>query len=437
MNNEVSVEYKVHAVTKLTGEIRVPGDKSVSHRALMLGAIAQGQTTVHGFLNGADNLATLNVMRALGVNIALSDDQSVVQIEGVGLHGLTAPTQDLDCGNAGTGMRLLAGLLSAQSFDSVLVGDESLTKRPMGRVVNPLRMMGAMIDMSDKGTPPLRIGGGQVLTGIEYSMPVASAQVKSCLLLAGLYAEDETTVIEPGPARDHTERMLLAFGYPVNVEGQRITIRSGGKLTGTNIEVPADISSAAFFMVAASITPGSQIILKSVGLNPTRVGVLNILRMMGADIRLHNESKMGAEPVADIEIRYAQLKGIEIPQDQVPLAIDEFPVIFIAAACAEGETVLRGAKELRVKETDRIAAMAEGLQTLGISVQTFEDGMLIQGGKLGGGRVKSHDDHRIAMAFAVAGCVAADEIIVENCNNVQTSFPNFADLANQIGCCIE
>jgi len=354
---------------------------------------------------------------------------------------LSQPPGPLYVGNSGTSIRLLAGLLSGQAFDTELQGDESLTVRPMGRVVNPLTEMGANID-SLEGKPPLLIHGGQALQGIHYEMPVASAQVKSSLILAGLYAEGETVVIEPAPTRDHTERMLTGFGYKVTGRQiskavREITVTGGGKLTGTKIDVPADISSAAFFMVAASITPGSDLVLEHVGINPTRVGVVNILTQMGADIELTNDRIVGGEPVADIRIRYAQLKGINIPEDQVALAIDEFPVLFIAAACAEGKTVLTGAQELRVKESDRIQAMADGLQVLGVKAEATPDGMIIEGGRIGSGCIDSLGDHRIAMAFAVAALQSDGEVEILNCSNVATSFPNFVELASQVGMSVQ
>ncbi|OQX37538.1 MAG: bifunctional prephenate dehydrogenase/3-phosphoshikimate 1-carboxyvinyltransferase [Oceanospirillales bacterium LUC14_002_19_P2] len=414
------------------GDIRVPGDKSISHRSIMLGALAQGVTEVDGFLEGEDALATLQAFRDMGVVIE-GPHNGHVTIYGVGLHGLKQPAGPLYLGNAGTAMRLMAGLMSAQGFDVELTGDESLSKRPMGRVVDPLRDMGAEIETAPEGRPPLKIRGGRSLKGMSYAMPMASAQVKSCLLLAGLYVEGETSVTEPGVTRDHTERMLSGFGYPVVVEGNHAALEGGGSLTATTIDIPADISSAAFFMVAASIAPDSDVLLKHVGINPTRTGVIDILRLMGADITLENEQVVGGEPVADIRVRSAQLKGIEIPQELVPLAIDEFPVLFVAAACAEGKTLLRGAEELRVKESDRIQSMADGLQALGIDARPLQDGIEILGGDMGGATIDSHGDHRIAMAFAVAALRASDEIIIKDCSNVATSFPNFVGLADSVG----
>ncbi|MEH6345940.1 MAG: bifunctional prephenate dehydrogenase/3-phosphoshikimate 1-carboxyvinyltransferase [Bermanella sp.] len=420
----------------LNGSFRVPGDKSISHRSIMLGSLAEGTTEVTGFLEGEDSLATLQAFRDMGVVIE-GPHRGRVTIHGVGLHGLQAPPNTLYLGNSGTSMRLLSGLLAGQSFDVELTGDESLSGRPMGRVANPLMEMGAKIETAEQGRPPLAIQGGVKLSGISYVLPMASAQVKSCVLLAGLYADGETVVTEPAPTRDHTERMLKGFGYPVKVDGSTVTIQPGGRLTATNIDVPSDISSAAFFMVAASIAPDSDITLEHVGMNPTRVGVINILRLMGANIQINDACEVGGEPVADIRIRSAQLKGINIPEDQVPLAIDEFPAIFVAAACAQGTTVLTGAEELRVKESDRIQVMMDGLKVLGVDAKGTSDGAVIQGlgmdGVIGGGEVVSHGDHRIAMSFAVASLRASKPIRILDCANVATSFPGFIDLAQSCG----
>ncbi|WP_286239763.1 bifunctional prephenate dehydrogenase/3-phosphoshikimate 1-carboxyvinyltransferase [Neptuniibacter halophilus] len=435
MSNQ-QVTFRAQPGGSVQGKFRVPGDKSISHRSIMLGSLADGVTEVTGFLEGEDSLATLQAFRDMGVVIEGPVDGNVT-IYGVGLHGLQAPPGPLYVGNSGTSMRLLSGLLAAQAFDTELTGDASLTKRPMGRVADPLRLMGAEIETAENGRPPLKIKGGKALQGIHYDMPMASAQVKSCLLLAGLYADGQTSVTEPAPTRDHTERMLSGFGYPVQQEGATAAVRSGGKLSATRIDVPADISSATFFMVAAAIAPGSDLTLEHVGINPTRIGVINILRLMGADLQLLNEREVGGEPVADIRIRYTPLKGIHIPEDQVPLAIDEFPALFIAAACAEGTTVVTGAEELRVKESDRIQSMVDGLQTLGIDIQGTPDGAIIQGGTLGGGVVESHDDHRIAMSFCVAALRATDTITINECANVATSFPAFVELAQQAGIKVE
>ncbi len=426
------MEFKLMPGGAITGEARVPGDKSISHRAIMLGALAEGTTRVSGFLEGEDALATVAAFRAMGVDIEGPEDGEVT-LHGVGLHGLRAPQEALDLGNSGTSIRLLSGLLAGQSFACELTGDRSLCGRPMGRVIDPLTMMGARIEGVEGGRPPLKITGGQSLQGIHYDLPMASAQVKSCVLLAGLYARGRTSVTEPAPTRDHTERMLRGFGYPVSSEQGVIALEGGGRLRATDIDVPADISSAAFFLVAASIAPGSDLLLTHVGVNPTRTGVLRILELMGADITLKNERVVGGEPVADIRVRHAPLRGIEIPADQVPLAIDEFPALFIAAACAEGRTVLHGAEELRVKESDRIAAMAEGLTTLGIANEVLDDGIVIEGGTPGGGVILTHHDHRIAMSFAIAALRAEGEIRILDCDHVATSFPGFDAMARGLG----
>ncbi|WP_426140876.1 bifunctional prephenate dehydrogenase/3-phosphoshikimate 1-carboxyvinyltransferase [Pseudomonas sp. DWP3-1-2] len=416
----------------VSGHIRVPGDKSISHRSIMLGSLADGVTEVEGFLESEDALATLQAFRDMGVVIEGPHHGRVV-IHGVGLHGLKAAPGPVYVGNSGTTMRLLAGLLAAQDFDSTLTGDVSLSRRSMERVCDPLRLMGAVIETGPEGHPPITIRGGQRLKGLTYAMPTASAQVKSALLLAGLYADGKTTVIEPATTRDHTERMLRGFGYPVSAEGVAVSVESGGALTATRIEVPADISSAAFFMVAASIAEGADLLLEHVGMNPTRTGVIQILRLMGADITLQHPREVSGEPVADVRVRSARLKGIEIPQALVPSAIDEFPVLFVAAACAEGRTILRGAQALRVKESDRIQVMADGLLTLGVSVEPVPDGIIIDAGPIGGGVVNAHGDHRIAMAFSVASLRASAPIHIHDCANVATSFPNFLALCAQVG----
>ena len=384
MYDDSNIQFRVASGGRLLGRLRVPGDKSISHRSIMLGALANGETRVSGFLEGADALATLRAFRSMGVDIQ-GPEQGVVSIQGVGLHGLKAPSEPLDLGNSGTSMRLLTGLLAGQSFDSVLTGDRSLSGRPMRRVTEPLARMGALIETTGQGTAPLRIRGGQRLRGIDYDMPVASAQVKSALLLAGLYAEGNTRVREPAVTRDHTERMLAGFGYPV-VRDQAgwVSVAAGGHLTGGAIDVPADISSAAFFLVGASIADGSEVVLEHVGMNPTRTGVIEILRLMGAEIEVANEREVGGEPVADLLVRSRPLRGVRIPEALVPLAIDEFPALFVAAACARGETVLTGAEELRVKESDRIAVMADGLQAMGVKAEPTPDGIRIEGGAHGG-----------------------------------------------------
>ncbi len=418
---------------RLRGRLRVPGDKSISHRSVMLASLADGTSTISGFLNGADCLATIRAFRAMAVAID-GPDQDRVSVHGVGLHGLRAPPGPLDMGNAGTAMRLIAGILSAQDFATTLIGDTSLSKRPMRRITEPLGLMGARIETSANGTAPLLIHGGQVLHGIDYRLPIASAQVKSCLLLAGLYARGTTRVTEPAPSRDHTERMLEAFGYRLHRADTAVSVPGEGRLTATNIEVPADISSAAFFLVGASIAPGSDVILEHVGLNPTRNGMLAILRLMGADIKELNPRQMGTEPVADLRVRYAPLKGVIIPPELVPLAIDEFPVLFVAAACAHGETVLTGAAELRAKESDRIQVMADGLRQLGVAARPTPDGIIINGGRLGGGvTIETHHDHRIAMSFSMAALAATGALRIRDSQFVDTSFPGFARLAAEAG----
>ncbi len=419
----------------LQGRLRVPGDKSISHRSIMLGALAEGVTEVTGFLEGEDALATLNAFRRMGVGIQ-GPDHGRVTIQGVGMHGLRAPGGPLDLGNSGTSMRLLCGLLAGQGFEVTLTGDSSLSGRPMRRVTDPLAQMGADIETTAAGTAPLIIHPVDRLRGIDYRLPVASAQIKSCLLLAGLYAAGETSVTEPAPTRDHTERMMSGFGYEVRRQGPRVSLTGGGRLRACKLDVPADISSAAFFLVGASIAGGSDLTLEHLGINPTRVGVINILRAMGADIEIMNERDAGGEPVADLRVRSSRLKGIRIPEDQVPLAIDEFPALFVAAACAEGETVLTGAEELRVKESDRIQVMADGLAALGVDARPTPDGMVIRGGRIRGGTVASHGDHRIAMAFAMAGLRADGEITITDCANVNTSFPGFVPLAAGAGLAI-
>ena len=397
----------------------------------MFGAIAEGTTRIEGFLEGEDTRATAAIFAKMGVRIEAPSD-GVRIVHGVGLHGLQPPSAPLDCGNAGTAMRLLAGLLAGQRFDSVLVGDESLTKRPMRRVIEPLAAMGAVIE-SDEGRAPLRIRGGQVLKGIDYTLPVASAQVKSALLLAGLYANGETHVREPHPTRDYSERMLASLGASCAFVPGEAAILGGFPLQARDVSVPADFSSAAFFIVAASIVPDSDLLLRRVGMNPRRTGLLHVLRAMGADITEQNAGEQGGEPVADLRVRHAPLRGIEVPVEHVPDMIDEFPALFVAAACAKGATVVRGAAELRVKESDRIATMATGLRALGIVVDETPDGATIHGGDLHAGAVESHGDHRIAMAFAVAAQRAAGAVRIGDVANVATSFPGFDTLARDAG----
>lgn len=417
----------------LRGSIRVPGDKSISHRAMMLGALADGVSRVGGFLEGEDTLATAAAFRAMGVRIE-DDGAGRKIVHGVGIDGLRAPAAPIDCGNAGTGMRLMAGLLSGQRFDSTLIGDASLSRRPMRRVTEPLAKMGARIDTAEGGLPPLHVHGGQALVGIDYDLPVASAQVKSALLLAGLYANGVTTVREPHPTRDYTERMLAALGWPIEFSPGFARLSGGHRLRAADIAVPSDFSSAAFFLVAASIVPGSDLLLEGVGMNPRRTGLLRALRLMGADIAERNAREEGGEPVADLRVRHAPLHGIEVPEHLVPDMIDEFPALFAAATAASGVTVVRGAAELRVKESDRIAVMASGLRTMGARVDEAPDGAAIHGGaSLGGADVQAHHDHRIAMSFVVAAQRADAPVRIHGCETVATSFPGFLQLATGCG----
>ncbi|MGH8178929.1 MAG: 3-phosphoshikimate 1-carboxyvinyltransferase [Steroidobacter sp.] len=430
-----NLDYVVQPVAEALGAIRVPGDKSISHRALMFGGIAEGVTQVHGFLESEDCLATMKAMRALGVRIEQTD-AGEVHVHGVGLRGLRAAGGALDMGNSGTAIRLMTGLLAGQTFDSELIGDASLMKRPMERAAAPLRLMGAKIETA-AGKPPVRIRGTNSLSGIRYELPVASAQVKSAVLLGGLYANGATTVIEPAITRDHTERMLLSLGCEVDAAYGEVRLTPPPRLTACSLEVPGDFSSAAFFMVAGSISAGEGLTIAGVGVNPTRTGLLDILALMGADLRVVNHRSAGAEPVADIEVRPARLQGIHVPEHLVPLAIDEFPALFVAAACASGETVVTGAAELRVKESDRIAAMAEGLKVLGVECEVLSDGIRIQGRPTGaafaGGVIDSHGDHRIAMAFTMASLRASEPIRILDVANVATSFPDFPGVARSAG----
>ena len=435
MNAVSSACFRVSPGGALGGRLCLPGDKSISHRALILGAIADGESVLHGVLQGADTLATARALGRLGVRIKHDGDQA--RVRGVGLHGLSAADGPLDLGNSGTAVRLLAGLLSAQAFDAVLIGDESLMRRPMRRVIEPLRLMNAALAGAGDDTLPLTIRGGRRLAGIEYRLPVASAQLKSCLLLAGLYAGGETRLIEPRPTRDHTERLLAAFAQPLIRRGNTLTLCPAGRLRASALRIPADFSAAAFFIVAATLAPGSDVVLENVGVNPTRHAMLEIMRRMGAEIRLLNEREQSGEPVADIRVRHSALGGIDIPAALVPIAIDEFPAILVAAAAASGTTRLAGAAELRVKESDRIAAMLDGFRATGIEARETADGMIVTGGRFRGGAVQSRGDHRIAMAFAVAGMVAEAPVTIHDCANVATSFPGFAELAASAGMRIE
>jgi len=418
----------------LHGEVRVPGDKSISHRAIMFAALADGVSRISGFLEGEDTRATARAFAQMRVRIETPTASERI-VHGVGIDGLKAPLNGaaIDCGNAGTGMRLLTGLLAGQRFDTTLIGDESLSRRPMRRVIDPLTQMGAKITAHEGGLPPLRVSGNCTLHAIDYTLPVASAQVKSAVLLAGLYAQGETRVTEPHPTRDYTERMLRAFGYPIEFSEGQARLSGGQRLRATNVVVPADFSSAAFFLVAASVVPGSKLVLRDVGMNPRRTGLLHALRLMGADITQTNRREAGGEAIADLIVRHAPLRGVDVPVELVPDMIDEFPVLFVAAAAANGTTRVTGAAELRVKESDRIAVMAKGLRALGIGVDETPDGAVIHGGKLGGGEVDSAGDHRCAMSFCIAGLIAQAPIRILDCANVATSFPGFVELANGCG----
>ena len=419
----------VPAAAPLSGTLQPPGDKSISHRALIFACLAEGESRVRGLLEGEDVLATLAACRQLGMEARKEGDCWILQ--GAGTRGLRAPEGPLDMGNSGTAMRLLAGVLAAQPFDSVLIGDESLSRRPMNRIVRPLERMGARIATSEGGTPPLRIHGNPALNGIEYDSPVASAQVKSCLLLAGLYARGRTAVREPVLSRDHTEKMLPAFG--VTLAGDR-AVDGGSRLRGATLEVPGDISSAAFFLVAAALVPGSDLLLTNVGLNATRDGIVHVLRAMGADLEILDRRESGGEAVGDLRIRHAgRLRGVDIGADEVPALIDELPAIFALAATCEGTLRLRGASELRVKESDRLAVMARGLGTLGVEVEEYPDGIDIRGGPVCGGTVDGAGDHRCAMAFCVLGQVASGPLTVTGAHNIATSYPGFADDLVRVG----
>jgi 3-phosphoshikimate 1-carboxyvinyltransferase len=423
--------YRVTPAPGIAGEVTVPGDKSISHRALMLGGIARGTTHVHGFLASEDCLATLGALRALGVGIERPQPTEVI-VRGAGLKGLKGASAALDMGNAGTAIRLFMGLLAGQAFDSTLSGDASLMRRPMERVATPLRAMGARID-TDQGRPPVRIHGGQSLHAIDYALPVASAQVKSAVLLAALQADGVTSVTEPAPTRDHTERMLRGFGVDVRRDGPKVLLAGGQALEAAVVAVPGDFSSAAFFIVAGCLAARDGLLIRNVGINPTRTGLIDMLRLMGADITLQPTGPAEPEPVADILVRRSALSGVRVPEALVPLAIDEFPVFFIAAAAARGETLVTGAGELRVKESDRLAVMAAGLAAVGVDCELLPDGIRIHGGPLSGGRIDSHGDHRVAMAFAVASACASAPIEIDDVANVATSFPGFPDVARAAG----
>jgi 3-phosphoshikimate 1-carboxyvinyltransferase len=423
--------YRIEPGQRLAGEITVPGDKSISHRAVMLGSMASGTTTVRGFLDSEDCRATLAAFRQMGAECRRLTDGSL-EISGVGRGGLTNPAAPLDLGNSGTAMRLMIGLLAGQGISAELTGDASLRSRPMERIAAPLRSMGARIETTD-GTAPVRIQPASKLTGIRYQLPVASAQIKSAVLLAGLGAYGRTEVISPAPSRDHTERMLESMGVAVAVsdDGLRVGLDGPAELTGVDIRVPGDLSSAAFFIVGACLNAREPVAIRHVGINPTREGLLTILRQMGARIEIENRTAFGVEPVADIRVYPSKLVGIDVPESLVPLAIDELPIVFVAAAAASGRTVVRGASELRVKESDRLGAMANALRAVGVRVEETEDGLVIEGGRIHGGTIESRGDHRIAMSFAIAGLVSEAPITVVDTGPVATSFPDFVDVAER------
>ena len=421
-------QFWLRAGGKLRGEVTVPGDKSISHRAVMLAALARGRSQVRGWLAAGDTEATLGAMQGLGARIQRLDANTLL-IDGGALH---EPSKPLDLKNAGTGIRLLAGLLAGQPFASVLDGSAQLRRRPMKRITTPLQLMGADIAATD-GCCPLRITPAR-LQGISYDMPIASAQVKSAILLAGLSADSPTTVLQPGPARDHTERMLKSMGARLDEQGERLIIHPCAELSPLDIHVPGDISSAAFLLVAGLLTPGSQFTIRGVNLNPTRTGLLDVLDEMGAELRLTNVAEQAGEPLGDILLRHSQLKGIEIGGELVVRMIDEFPILMVAALQAEGETVVRDARELRVKETDRIAVMAQELRKLGAVIEERADGFRIVGPQqLSGGQVDGHDDHRIAMSLAVAGLSSAEGALVTDAACAGDSFPGFAEALQKLG----
>lgn len=418
---------------KLVGEVTVPGDKSISHRAAILAALAYGESEIEGFLDAKDTLATVGALRDMGVMFDHLDSGYWL-VHGVGLHGLQAPSGPINCFNSGTSMRLLAGLLCAQPFDSEIIGDEALMSRSLQHIMDPLIEMGAKIALSDDGTGPIKITGGQKLKGIKYNLPIDSSQVKSSILLAGLFAEGTTTLIEPFATRNHTERMLNAFGYDVQMLRPTLSLQGGGELKSTRVQVPGDISTAAYFMVGASIAKDSDVLIRNVCINETRIGVINILRIMGADIIFESEQQFGSELVVDIRVKSAQLQGIDIPMEQVPLAMDDFPILFVAAACAKGTTILREAQALRFKGNDRLHTMAAGLRQLGVNLETRKDGIVIEGSDaIHGGKVRTRGDARVALAFAVAALASEERIVIEDCSKVHDSFPNFIELAHSVG----
>lgn len=415
---------KVSKSSPLRGELTVPGDKSISHRAVMFGSISEGLTEITDFLQGADCLSTISCFRKMGIEIENTGER--ILVHGRGLHGLTAPSETLDAGNSGTTTRLISGILAGQNFSSRLTGDASIQSRPMNRIIHPLREMGAQISSeNENGCAPLLIRGTS-LHGIDYRSPVASAQVKSCILLAGLYADRETSVTEPALSRDHTERMLKSFGARVKRTGLTAQIFPESRLIGQKIQIPGDISSAAYFLAAALLVPGSEILLKNVGINPTRDGILQVIKKMGGDLQILNQRTISGEPVADLLVRHSSLNGTVIEGDLIPTLIDEIPILAVLASFAEGTTVIRNAEELKVKESDRLSIMVEGLLAMGAEVTGTDDGMIIRGGKpLRGTRIDSHKDHRIAMSFAVAGLAADGVTSIPDSGCVAISYPDF------------
>ncbi len=419
------IDHTIIQANGFKGMVDIPGDKSISHRAVMLGALAEGSTKIEHFLPGEDCLATIHCLQAMGIQFAIENNGSTIIVHGKGLKGLSSPENVLNAQNSGTTMRLLLGILAGQPFFSVMTGDDSLVKRPMARVTGFLQKMGASIWGREKGEyAPLAIQGGN-LKGITANLPVASAQVKSAILLAGLFAQGKTIVYEPAPSRDHTERMLQYFGVQITKEENGIVLQEKGKLKACEITVPGDISSAAYFMVAASIIPNAQVTLKGVGINPTRDGMIEVLQQMGANIQINNKTILNGEPVADITVRYSPLKGIEVKGDIIPRLIDEIPILAVAASTAQGEMVIQNAEELKIKESNRIQSMVEELSGFGVKIKELPDGMWIQGGKLTGSICDSRGDHRIAMACAIAGLVAQGKTLIKNTNCVNISFPNF------------
>ncbi len=416
--------------TGLNGKIKIPGDKSISHRAVMFGSLAKGDTEITGFLRGDDCMSTISCFKKLGIDIEVTDDKVIVH--GKGINGLTAPSETLDVGNSGTTIRLISGILAAQNFDSTLNGDASIQKRPMNRVIKPLSQMGAEIESTNNGYAPLTIHGKK-LKAMEYTMPVASAQVKSSILLASLFAEGTTTIIEPVASRDHTEIMLNYFGANIKNENGVITSTPVEELYGKNLEVPGDISSAAFFMVAGLVVPNSHIIIENVGINPTRTGIIDALKAMGGYVEIINERKSGGELVGDIEVKTSNLKATTLEGSIIPRMIDEIPVFAVAALCAEGTTVVKDATELKVKESNRISTMSQELGKMGVVIEETDDGMIIKGNqKLKGATVYSHLDHRVAMSCAIASLIADGETTITDADCVGISFPNFYELLNNL-----